>query len=259
MCLLCLKSKANSSPGYPVLSSPNAVIRAREYALLLVASGLCSICQKFACFRWKTAKHLRRCFPTSSSTKGLRLGARARPWVRTSRRHRMPKLRPSAARCGESDRVLRASSSSRSSRFCFRTVCSFIIVNELAERLAYYGLQASLVLFLTRELKFATGEKRKLRDRSRLNSLSWSQLRRTCKRRSLTACATLHHCWGHGESAYQAVASRSADRSFLVGRLADSTLGRYRAIGVFITIYFVGMVLVSISARPSITCVCVYL
>ena len=149
--------------------------------------------------------------------------------------------------------------SSRSSRFCFRTVCSFIIVNELAERLAYYGLQASLVLFLTRELKFATGEKRKLRDRSRLNSLSWSQLRRTCKRRSLTACATLHHCWGHGESAYQAVASRSADRSFLVGRLADSTLGRYRAIGVFITIYFVGMVLVSISARPSITCVCVYL
>lgn len=39
-----------------------------------------------------------------------------------------------------------------------KTVCGFIIANELCERMAYYGLAGSIVLFMTSELGMSTAD-----------------------------------------------------------------------------------------------------
>ena len=40
----------------------------------------------------------------------------------------------------------------------FRGVCSYIICNEFCERLAFYGFQGSLLMFMTKELGLQSGD-----------------------------------------------------------------------------------------------------
>ena len=95
----------------------------------------------------------------------------------------------------------------------FRDVCSYILITELCERLAFYGLTGSLSIFLTRELGIA--------------SLTASELGNT-----FSAVNYLSPLAG----AY----------------LAETVWGRYKTILVFCSIYCVGMVLCTISAHPEV-------
>lgn len=95
-----------------------------------------------------------------------------------------------------------------------KSVCSFIIFSEFCERMAFYGFQGSLVLFLTRVLHYSTGS-------ADVQASIWNGF---CYLTPL-----------------------------LGGWLADSKMGRFNAIMTFISIYMVGMVLVSLSAQSFIS------
>jgi peptide/histidine transporter 3/4 len=91
-------------------------------------------------------------------------------------------------------------------------VCSFIIVNEFCERLAFYGFQGSLVLFMKKQLGFSNAD-------AATQMITWN------------GCCYITPLIG--------------------GFVADAYLGRYKAILYFISIYFIGMVGVCVSARAA--------
>jgi peptide/histidine transporter 3/4 len=91
-------------------------------------------------------------------------------------------------------------------------VCSFIIVNEFCERLAFYGFQGSLVLFMKKQLGFSNAD-------AATQMIMWN------------GCCYITPLLG--------------------GYIADAYIGRYKAILYFMSIYFVGMVGVCISANAA--------
>ncbi|KAI5068237.1 hypothetical protein GOP47_0016582 [Adiantum capillus-veneris] len=92
--------------------------------------------------------------------------------------------------------------------------CPFILGNETSERLAYYGINTNLVTFLTKKLNQSNA-------RASVNVTNWSG---TCYITPLIGAF-----------------------------LADAYLGRYWTIAVFSAIYFVGMVLLTLTtAVPSL-------
>ena len=105
------------------------------------------------------------------------------------------------------------SSSMTSSNSIFDyTVCMYIIVNELCERLAYYGFTGSLVLFFTRELHYSTAD-------ADFHINIWQGM-----------------CY---------------ITPLLGGYLADAHFGRYNTIMLFIIVYLMGMILASVTAMTS--------
>jgi len=95
-----------------------------------------------------------------------------------------------------------------------KSVCSFIIFSEFCERMAFYGFQGSLVLFMTRVLHYSSGS-------ADVQASIWNGF-----------------CY---------------ITPLLGGWLADSKMGRFNAIMTFISIYMVGMILVSLSAQSFIS------
>ncbi len=86
-------------------------------------------------------------------------------------------------------------------------------MTELCERMAFYGFQGSLVLYFTKELKYASGD-------ADMQTSLWNGV-----------------CY---------------ITPLLGGWIADSYTGRYTAIMIFINIYLVGMIMVSITAVPNL-------
>ncbi|KAL3680988.1 hypothetical protein R1sor_023944 [Riccia sorocarpa] len=92
--------------------------------------------------------------------------------------------------------------------------CPFILGNEVCERLAYYGISTNLVVYLTKVLHQGNSK-------ASTNVTNWQG---TCYITTLIG-----------------------------GFFADAYLGRYWTIAVFSTIYFIGMVLLTLSAAvPSL-------
>ena len=96
----------------------------------------------------------------------------------------------------------------------FRKVCVYILVAELCERLAYYGLTGSLSIFIADQLG--------------LQSNTASQLTST-------------------------FASVCYATPILGGYLADTYLGRYHTILLFCSIYVLGMAACTLAAWPSLS------
>lgn len=101
------------------------------------------------------------------------------------------------------------------SRSTLLNVCPFILGNEFCERLAFYGLSTNLVIYLTRIMGQDSG----------FAAVQLNLFEGTCYLTPLLGA------W-----------------------LADSLWGRYRTILVFSTIYFLGMVMLALTAWiPSLT------
>lgn len=103
----------------------------------------------------------------------------------------------------------------RPRRSTLLTVCPFILGNEFCERLAFYGLSTNMVIYLTRVMGQESG----------FAAVQVSLFEGTCYLTPLLGA------W-----------------------LADSILGRYRTILIFSVIYFVGMVMLALTAfLPGLT------
>ena len=100
----------------------------------------------------------------------------------------------------------------RHKKSTFLRVCSFIIANEFCERLAFYGFQGSLVLYLKARLGLSSA-------RAATQAATWNG-----------ACYMT---------------------PVIGGIWADSFVGRYTAILQFITVYQIGLLLVLIEVSRS--------
>jgi peptide/histidine transporter 3/4 len=106
--------------------------------------------------------------------------------------------------------VTGAESSSSSN---FLLACAYIIVSEFCERMAYWGIGASLPLFLSRELQYSTAD-------ADFHVNLWQ------------GCCYITPLLG--------------------GYIADAWLGRYYTILIFITVYLIGMLLASLTVAVTL-------
>ncbi|KAF0717759.1 Aste57867_2112 [Aphanomyces stellatus] len=93
------------------------------------------------------------------------------------------------------------------------SVCGFILLMELAERLSYYGINQGLKNFMGKKL-------------------GWSSVSSNSIKSTWTSLVYMSPLLG----AY----------------IADERLGRFKTIGIFGTLYFIGDVLISIAAYPDV-------